>query len=271
MRLPKALLLLTLSLLTTSQMTFSQDSMYYHPDQRRYSPIREGGYLYRTKKRTDSGMVATYYFRSGKPHYIYHFSDDSLLIKDGEYKLYDSNNYDIPIHTCMYAKNKSNGKESYFYLNGQLQATGTNKDGQPDGAWTGYYPSGKLSGKATYADGKQTSGEFYLEDGSVKSTGTSFMEESSFPGGPEEYQQFLIKTLKYPREAFKQEIQGIVIVQFKVTKEGKIADMSVIRSVDKTLDEEALRALRKMPDWNPAILGGLPVESFKKQPVAFKL
>jgi len=125
MNLPKTLFL-TLSLLTASQLSFSQDSMYYHPDQRKYSPIPEGGHLYRTKKKTDTGWIATYYFKSGKPYYIYHYADDSLKIRNGEYRLYDSNG--IVLHTTSYLKNKANGQESYHYPNGNLQATGANSE-----------------------------------------------------------------------------------------------------------------------------------------------
>ncbi|MBN8854338.1 MAG: hypothetical protein BGO55_08070 [Sphingobacteriales bacterium 50-39] len=273
MPLPKTLLL-ALSLLTAGQLTFcqrvfSQDSMYYHPDQRKYSPDPQGGWLYRTKKKTDSGMVATYFFQSGKPHYIYHFSDDPMLIKNGEYKLYDSNG--IVLHTTFYLNNKADGPESYYYSSGKLQATGTNKEGEQEGEWMGYYPNGKLSGKASYANGKQTAAQFFLEDGTPNKSATVFMKKAEFPGGPYGFLNYLNTTLKYPRSAVKQEIQGTVIVQFKVTKEGKLDSISVMRSVEKSLDEEALRDIRRSPDWEPAILGGLPIESWCKQPIVFKL
>jgi protein TonB len=97
------------------------------------------------------------------------------------------------------------------------------------------------------------------------------MRNAEFPGGPAGYMQFLKQNFKYPKAAIKKETQGTVIVGFMVTKEGKVADLTVIQSVDKKLDEEAVRVIRKAPRWDPAIQGGIPVDSYCKQPIVFRL
>jgi protein TonB len=63
----------------------------------------------------------------------------------------------------------------------------------------------------------------------------------------------------------------MVIVVFLVKKDGKVSDLEVVQSVEKQLDEEAVRVIRKAPRWEPAIRGGVPVESYCKQPIVYKL
>jgi protein TonB len=92
-----------------------------------------------------------------------------------------------------------------------------------------------------------------------------------YPGGPPQFLQFLNKTLRYPDTAINHEIQGMVIVGFNVTKEGKVTDLKVIRSVDKSLDGEALRVMRLMSDWEPEIMGGILCDSYHSQPIVFHL
>jgi len=97
------------------------------------------------------------------------------------------------------------------------------------------------------------------------------MQTASYPDGTPAIYQFINKTVKYPKQALKNNIQGRVIIQFKISEEGKVIDVSVAQSVEKSLDEEALRVIRLMPDWKPALFGGLPFTSYFKLPIEFKL
>ncbi len=83
--------------------------------------------------------------------------------------------------------------------------------------------------------------------------------------------KFLNKTFRYPDGALKKRIQGTVQVNFRVSKEGKIDYIKVVKSVEKPLDEEALRVIQLMPDRKPAIVGGIYPDSCKIQPIVFRL
>jgi len=144
-------------------------------------------------------------------------------------------------------------------------------EGEKQGEWLGYYQNGKISGKAKYERGKQVAAAFFHEDGSPNKSISSFMKESEYPGGVPQFLRFLNKTLRYPDTAVNYEIQGTVIVAFKVSKEGKASEFRVIQSVDQSLDAEALRVLKMMPDWEPAIIGGILSDSYYSQPVVFHL
>jgi protein TonB len=94
--------------------------------------------------------------------------------------------------------------------------------------------------------------------------------ESDYPGGPGAWQRYLSKNLHYPDEAVSNEIQGDVVVQFIVDKEGNVSDVEAI-SGPAELREEAARVIKKSGKWTAAIQNGRQVKSYKKQPVKFRL
>lgn len=93
----------------------------------------------------------------------------------------------------------------------------------------------------------------------------------SFPGGDEALMEYLKKNLKYPSIAQDNGIQGRVIVQFVVNKDGSIVEPQVIRSVDPSLDKEAIRVVSAMPKWTPGRQRGKPVRVRFTLPVTFRL
>lgn len=93
---------------------------------------------------------------------------------------------------------------------------------------------------------------------------------AGFPGGQAKLMEFLRKELVYPQIAIDNNVQGRVIVQFVVNKDGSIQDVKVARGVDPFLDEEAIRVVKKMPKWIPAEQRGKTVRSRFQLPVMFK-
>lgn len=96
-------------------------------------------------------------------------------------------------------------------------------------------------------------------------------EMPSFPGGDAECMKFLSKNIKYPTIAQENGIQGRVILQFVVNKDGSIVDVTVARSVDPYLDKEAVRVVNMMPKWTPGKQRGKPVRVKYTLPVMFRL
>lgn len=92
-----------------------------------------------------------------------------------------------------------------------------------------------------------------------------------FPGGMKELLKFLQDNLKYPESAKKNNLQGRVVVQFVVEKDGTPTEFNVVRPVDPDLDAEALRVLKTMPKWKPGMEKGEAVRVKFTVPVAFKL
>ena len=96
-------------------------------------------------------------------------------------------------------------------------------------------------------------------------------EQAVYPGGMQELMKYMQKEIKYPKEAQDKGIQGRVIVQFVVNKDGSITDTKIVRSADPQLDAEALRIVNAMPNWTPGKQRGEPVRTYFTIPVNFRL
>ncbi|HEV2479139.1 MAG TPA: TonB family protein [Puia sp.] len=96
--------------------------------------------------------------------------------------------------------------------------------------------------------------------------------ESQYPGGKEAWARFLNKNLHFNDEAVEAGIQGTVLVQFIVDKEGNVSDVEAVSGpTEGGLREEAVRVIKKSGKWTPAIQNGRVVKSYKRQPVIFQI
>ena len=96
-------------------------------------------------------------------------------------------------------------------------------------------------------------------------------EPASFPGGMGECMKFLSKNINYPSISQENGVQGRVIVQFVINRDGSIVDAKVVRGVDPYLDKEALRVVNQMPKWSPGKQRGKAVRCQFTLPVQFRL
>ncbi len=93
----------------------------------------------------------------------------------------------------------------------------------------------------------------------------------SFPGGQGALMNYLNSNIKYPVIAEENGIQGRVVVQFVVGKDGSISNVHVVKSVDPSLDKEAVRVVKNMPRWIPGKQNGQSVTVRYTLPVTFRL
>lgn len=96
-------------------------------------------------------------------------------------------------------------------------------------------------------------------------------EMPEFPGGMSAVLKYLSQNIKYPADAISAKEQGKVVVQFIVTKEGKVINPVIMKSVAPSLDKEAIRVVTEMPDWKPGKQRGIPVNVKYSIPIAFRL
>ena len=96
-------------------------------------------------------------------------------------------------------------------------------------------------------------------------------EMPEFPGGMSEAMKFLAKNIKYPVAAQQAKIEGRVIVQFVVERDGSISDIHTVRSVSPELDAEAIRVVSLMPKWKPGKQRGKAVAVKYTMPIMFRL
>jgi TonB family protein len=255
--------------LLISTTAICQDTVTMYFDARWKESTPENSMYHRKKFKVGNYWGAIDYYKSGAILKTGTFTDDSCKKNQGESIWYSEKGEKTMLIT--YTAGELDGKKIIYYAGGKVSIEGFYKMGKNDGDWAAYYESGKISGKAHYENGEQTNAEFYNEDGSVNKKINAFEQESEFPGGTGALSRFLSSNLHYPTKAFKAQIEGRVIVQFIVDKEGKVTNIEVIKSVDESLDKEAIRVVSKMPAWSPAIWGGKYVKSFKRLPIDFKL
>jgi protein TonB len=112
-----------------------------------------------------------------------------------------------------------------------------------------------------------------LKNQSVKEDETfNFVEQlPEFPGGPAAMTKFINDNMRYPEEAKLHKVAGTVVIQFVVTKEGKITNVTLTRGIGYGCDEEALRVIQSMPDWKPGKYKNKEVPVNFTLPVKFKL
>ena len=96
-------------------------------------------------------------------------------------------------------------------------------------------------------------------------------EQPEFPGGQAAMMKFLSDNIKYPVIAQENGIQGRVICNFVVERDGSITDVQVVRGQDPSLDREAVRVIQQMPRWKRGKQRGSAVRVRFTLPVVFRL
>ncbi len=95
---------------------------------------------------------------------------------------------------------------------------------------------------------------------------------ASFPGREMGLKEFLAKNIVYPPYAIENGVEGTVVCRFIVELDGSLSDIRIIKSVgDDSLDAEAIRVIKHMPQWIPASNNGKRVRAYYNLPVRFKL
>jgi protein TonB len=158
-----------------------------------------------------------------------------------------------------------------------------NKDGYIDSI--GFFRRGKRNGEFFKLEGDSNKYKWkyiYQDDSLVamidlekekKDSVKSYNDEkeSDYPGGSRGWIRYMQKNLKYPQRAMNSNVQGQVRVGFVVDKAGKVLDTYISKSVEYSLDEEALRIINESGKWEPAFQNGHQVKSYKLQPINFRL
>jgi TonB family protein len=114
--------------------------------------------------------------------------------------------------------------------------------------------------------------ETYPEDATEEELILLVDKSAAFPGGGYLAMfEFIKKNLSYPQPAYYRRIQGTVFVRVLITETGKLEDIRLWKGLEYSCNEEALRIIRKMPDWESALREGCPVKRKMVIPVTFEL
>ena len=95
--------------------------------------------------------------------------------------------------------------------------------------------------------------------------------KAEFPGGAQALMKYFNENRIYPQDAFDEGVSGVVLVEFVVRVDGTISNVTVIKKVHPSLDKEAVRVMKSMPQkWKPGSTNGEAVASYFQLPVQFK-
>ena len=92
-----------------------------------------------------------------------------------------------------------------------------------------------------------------------------------FPGGDTALLKYIADSTHYPKDAKEHAIQGKVITRFMVKEDGSVSDVSVLKGVSPSLDNESIRVVKMLPKFSPGILNGKSVPVWYIVPITFKL
>ncbi|MDO5664262.1 MAG: TonB family protein [Bacteroidia bacterium] len=192
-------------------------------------------------------------------------------VKDGLARYLYSNGTDSLV--CVYAEDKCVGQSVSYYPNAQKNTILHYKDGLLNGFLIQYYPSGKLRRKEKYEDGNCLGGQLFNEEGSELPF-EPYLIQAEFPGGIALMDVFLSKIMEYPIPAIESGLQGRVLIDFIIEKDGTMTSVRVRKSVSRLLDDEAVRVIKQMAEtikWTPGKVDGKIVRIKYTQPVVFRL
>ena len=148
-----------------------------------------------------------------------------------------------------------NGPSTYWFQNGQVDSKGFYLNNMKNGEWKYYNEQGELVAKRIYNNGIIIASSFWDNDGNpfVPKTDEDVHRPASFEEGKNAMGRYLASHIKYPESLRDKGPEGSVPILFEIDKEGNITNLKVLRSLHPELNKEALRVVKAMPKWQPAL------------------
>lgn len=186
------------------------------------------------------------------------------------------------VESTDYIKGAKSGRYERYNPLGNVMISGVYENDMKVGAWATMDMKGKIIQVTDYGkegEKEQVYDSFsWAEDGvelpdslANKQVSFSVEEKPSFPGGMREWALFLRDNLNYPEEAKRNKYSGAVFLTFAVLKNGLVVNPVVAESPHPSLSQEALRVLRKSPNWNPGTSNGEPIDSIMQIRIVFRM
>jgi protein TonB len=166
------------------------------------------------------------------------------------------------------------GYFAWFDQNGLIDSAGMVTNGKKHGTWFYYTDTLSVWQSEQFNNGLllEKKDSVQLREERRKNDSIGFLpgdKEAIFKGGDKAWIKHLQTNLDFPKRAETLSIGGMVKVFFKVDSDGSIKDVRLYKSVEYSLDSEALRLIKKSPNWIPAFQLGKHVKAYRVQPITF--
>jgi len=161
------------------------------------------------------------------------------------------------------------GYHAYFAKNGKIDSSGYYWNGKRNGEWSYYGDSLSAQRTVTFSAGSIIKEWERTKDTSRNGPSDPNEKEAEFKNGSVGWKKYLTSHLNLPARAESNNVHGKVLVRFIVNKEGKVELPQIIKSVEFSVDKEAIRVLDESPLWKPGFQFGKNVNSYHIQPINF--
>jgi len=160
---------------------------------------------------------------------------------------------DVLIFAGNYNNDEKVGLWQSWYKNGKVDYLGEYIDGNRTGDWKFYFESGNLAAIEVYENGEAIDAKWFDEDGNPVKAIEPYELSPEFPGGSSEMSMHIMNNFEYPELAREMGEQGTVWIEFMIYPDGIIRDIKIVVSVSSSIDAEAIRIIKLMPNWIPGL------------------
>lgn len=217
---------------------------------------KKNSFSYQNKKLNG---VSKKWYESGKPKEEGIF-DSEKFGTDYFYKVsqfWDENG----TQTVINGNGNCNTSDEFYTENGSY------KNGYKEGDWNGESSKRGIIFHEKYVNGKFIVGETTKNDG-TKKTYTVLEKRPEPKKGIQHFYKYIGSKFRYTKESIQNQVQGRIVLQFVVDKEGKIVEPKIMKSLGYGLDEEAIRVLTSYDEWNPGEQKGVFVKCLYSLPLS---
>jgi TonB family protein len=251
-------------LMVLSSICYGQDTVYYDYAAKRTTDVKEAiDYCIFTAQPDQTFYGKDYSVKENKLIGEGYYSSIDPIVLDGHYVYYENG---AITKEGDYVHNKQHGKWT-LYRPGTKKIWCTESYGKSDHVkLRSYYENGRLKRKEKHNSTlTQASGKCRDEKGKK----TFFTPFYTPPKPPYSIERYLSENIKYPDKARVNSIAGVVLIRFAIDGNGKISNAEVIKSVGGGCNEEALRVVSVMPNWEPGVQDDVPIKVFFTLPITF--
>jgi len=248
---------------------FAQDTLtYYVTGAGKETPKKDAKYLRKVVQSPEGTFLVKDYYKEGQLQMTGTYLNDSLKIRTGLFVKYFKNG--SISSKFSYEDGEINGKSIGYYESGPLNSSIDIVKGKKHGKLITYWENGIQKRDDSYHNGVFIQGNCYNENGN-KIEHFPFMVLPELPGGKKSLQKFLTNNVTYPKDVKSAGIQGRVIINFTVGKDGIARDVNIKKEAHPSFNKEALRVVNTMPNWIPGKRDGEVIPISYNLPISFRL
>lgn len=169
-----------------------------------------------------------------------------------------------------------NGRSFFYTSIGNLDSTGNFDHGKKNDGFTKFRSSSAdsiivIRHYEYLHDSLEKFTDLSADSFKKKEVDTAKKTFAEYPGGVSNWYEYLKRHLQYPERAMKKNIQGTVRISFTIGADGDVTDIFLQKSIEYSIDQEAIKVIRDSGKWTPGTRDGVNVKTYELEPLRFGL